>query len=45
MEHLTNDSIRSDLKICNINHKIMEHQNEWKDYPECMNKNDYQENC
>ena len=39
MDHLTNDSIRSNLEICNINSKIIEHQNKWKDYVERMNEN------
>ena len=30
LDHLTNDSIRSDLKIYNINLKIIDYQYKWK---------------
>lgn len=36
MDRLTNDSIRDDLKIYNINHKITEYQNKWKNHVERM---------
>ena len=31
-------SIRSDLKIYNVNHKIIDYQNEWKEHVERMGR-------
>ena len=38
LDHLTNDSICSDQKICNINHKIIVYQNKWKEHIEQLDK-------
>ena len=38
IEHLTNDSIHSNLKIHNINYKIIEYQNKWEDHMQHTNK-------
>lgn len=38
MDHLTNDPVRSDLKIQIVDHKITQYQNKWKGHLERMDK-------